>query len=221
MCRTHVRSISSVICILFICLLCSCAHQAPNIEASHGIVKDWNGSIDELEILEPLDLNAYSRVIVANLDTSATPLPPADENTCGPTKIVLKSASDIFTNALRDEFKEAKSSQEIVGPVDKVTGADSRTLIVKGKVTEMNPGSQALRYWVGFGAGKSRVEVAGEIIDAQSNKPLARFKHAKASGIGTFGGDYQKFLTDDTHDVGEDIGKMLLYFATSSKGNPN
>ncbi|MDD2582064.1 MAG: DUF4410 domain-containing protein [Desulfuromonadaceae bacterium] len=191
------------------------------MEASHGIVKDWNGSIDEMEILEPLNLNAYSRVIVADLDTSATPLPPTDENTYEPTKIVLKSSSDIFTNALRDQFKEAKSSLEIVGPVNEVTGAEPKTLLVKGKVTEMNPGSQALRYWVGFGAGKSRVEVAGEIIDAQSNKPLVRFKHAKASGIGAFGGDYQKFLTDDTHDVGEDIGKMLLYFATPSNEKTN
>ncbi len=217
MCRTHVRIISSIICILFICLLCSCAHQTPNNVASHGIVKDWNGFIDEIEILEPLNLSDYSRLIVAKLDTSATTLPPADENTYEPTKIVLKSSADIFTNALRDQFKEAKSSLEIVGPEDKVTGADIRTLLVKGKVTEMNPGSQALRYWVGFGAGKSRVEVAGEIIDAKSNKPMVKFKHAKASGIGVFGGDYQKFLTDNTHDVGEDIGKMLLYFVTSSK----
>ena len=85
-------------------------------------------------------------------------------------------------------------------------------LIIKGRVAEMNPGSRSKRVWIGFGAGKSRVEIQGTVIEAKTQKELLRFKHARVSGIGMFGGDYADFLTDDTGDVGEDIGKMLQKF---------
>jgi len=211
--RTQVRKVSSLIFLLLaVCLLCSCAHQAGSTEpSSTGMTKDWNNLIDEAEVVHTFNLNDYSRVVVDNLDTSATPLPPSSENTYQPVNIVLKSSSEIFAEAVREQFKEAGSKIPVVGPEGSVKPAPG-SLLVKGKVTRMDPGSQALRYWVGFGAGKSTVEVAGEVIDLATNQPLLRFKHAKASGIGGFGGDYQKFLTDDTHDVGEDVAKMLLHF---------
>ena len=210
--RATIRNVSSLMLLLLACLLCSCAHQATSAEpSSAGMTKDWNNLIDEAEVVQTFNLNDYSKVVVANLDTSATPLPPSGENTYQPVSIVLKSSSEIFTEAVREEFKEEGSRLSVVGP-ESSAGSAPGALLVKGRVTRMDPGSQALRYWVGFGAGKSTVEVAGEVIDMASNKTLLRFKHAKASGIGGLGGDYQKFLTDDTHDVGEDVAKMLLHF---------
>jgi len=112
---------------------------------------------------------------------------------------------------MKEAFKGAKHPVEPT--LSDGTGLpDGKVLVVRGKVTQMNPGSKALRYWVSFGAGQSRVEVSGEVIDALSNTVLVRFVHARSSGIGALGGDYQKFLTDDTRDVGEDVGKMLLLF---------
>ncbi len=73
----------------------------------------------------------------------------------------------------------------------------------------MNPGSRALRYFVGFGAGKMVVGIQGEVIDALSSQVYLRFKHARASAYGGIGGDYESLLSDDTREVGEDIGKML------------
>jgi len=40
------------------------------------------------------------------------------------------------------------------------------------------------------------------------------FKHRKHSGIGLAGGDYFKFLSDDSKDVGEDIARFLGAWAT-------
>jgi hypothetical protein len=210
-----------VIMISLSCLICSCAHKTVKSETAptNGVVTDWNNLIDEVEIVKPFSLDDYSRVVVAELETTTTPLPPAEENTYKPVKKVLASASDIFAKAIRDDFQEARSRVQVVGPVryPLSIGAGPGALIVRGKLTKMDPGSQAKRYWVGFGAGKSLVEVAGEVSDGASNVPLLRFKHAKASGIGLFGGGYEKFLTDDLHDVGKDVGRMLLQF----RGRPD
>jgi hypothetical protein len=59
-----------------------------------------------------------------------------------------------------------------------------------------------------FGAGKTIVGIEGEIVDPTSNSSLMKFKHARASGMGFFGGDYGKFFNDDVKWVGEDVGKM-------------
>lgn len=209
MMKGYRRNVLLALLLVLTSMLCSCAHQAGNVETIPGAVKDWNGLIDEVQVVSPFNLNDYSQIVVAKLDTSSTPLPPADENTFQPVNVVLKSSSEIFTEAMR---KDSKVSLKVVGPVENGNQAGPGTLLVRGKVTRLDPGSQALRYWVGFGAGHSTAEVTGEVVDAQTNKPLLKFRHAKASGIGALGGDYASFMTDDLHDVGEDVGKMLLFF---------
>ncbi len=81
-------------------------------------------------------------------------------------------------------------------------------LVVEGRFVTINPGSKAKRYWGGFGAGKSGVQVSGTVKDS-SGRVLAEFTHMKNSGIGMFGGNYIKFLSDDTRDVGHDIATFL------------
>jgi len=86
------------------------------------------------------------------------------------------------------------------------------TFVVEGRFVTIEPGSRAKRYWGGFGAGKSGVQVAGTVKDS-SGKVLAEFTHMKNSGIGMFGGNYVKFLSDDTRDVGHDIATFLERWA--------
>ena len=51
-----------------------------------------------------------------------------------------------------------------------------------GRFTQLNPGSQNLRVWIGFGAGKSKVCVEGELSDKNGVK-LADFESCR-SGLG-------------------------------------
>ncbi|MEA5115796.1 MAG: DUF4410 domain-containing protein [Geobacteraceae bacterium] len=204
--------------VLFGCMLLAACTTSPQIlpEAPPGaqIEKDWKNLIDSFVLIHDFNVADYTKIAVARLDTSATPLPPKDENTYKPTYLVLKASSDIFLMGMKGAFMDAKYPIEPV-PLEGMGKTEGKVLVIRGKVTEMNPGSRALRYWVSFGAGQSRVEISGEVADAESNAVLARFVHARSSGIGTWGGDYEKFLTDDTRDVGEDVGKMLLLFDKS------
>lgn len=220
----YLKSLLTLLVITVLSLLTACAHTptagTAGPAAIQGVFEDWNGLIDKLEIVEPFNVNDYAKIVVLKIDTSSTPLPPKDENTYQPTTIVRTSATSIFSNGLKegisDELK-GKSIEIVQSDSPPGEAGDAKVLMVRGKVTEMNPGSQALRYWVGFGAGQSRVEVEGEVVDARSGRVLLKFKHARSSGIGILGGDYQKFLTDDTHDVGEDVGRMIALFRPENK----
>ena len=86
------------------------------------------------------------------------------------------------------------------------------TLVVRGRVTKMDPGSKAARYWGGFGAGAARTEIAGEVVDGGSGKVLLRFLQERRSGWGLFGGDYEKLMNRNLRAIGEDLAGTLTHF---------
>ena len=174
-----------------------------------GIYRNWN-SIDYMEILQPFKISDYTKLIVLPLDTSEVSLPPMRDNTYEPVTNVLSRINGIFMMGLKKGFKEKLNivPEKIDEKNIDVTLAGA--LLIKTKVTEMNPGSFALRFWIRFGAGKTRVEMAGEIWDPNSNTVLLKFRHARVSARRI--AFYERVLTGDAMDVSEDIGRMLLNF---------
>lgn len=85
-------------------------------------------------------------------------------------------------------------------------------LIVEGRFVQMDPGSRAKRYFVGFGAGKSSVKVTGTVKDG-AGRLLATFEQRRVGAVGMGGGDSLGKLMSDTKAIGEDIGKFLLRWA--------
>jgi hypothetical protein len=184
------------------------AKKKPPMEK--GVHEDWNALIDKLEIVEPFQLASFTQAVVLPLDTKNTPLPDRDDNTLAPTRTVLSKATSIFLAGIQQQT--AGKLKISIAQQPPTADAAKGVILIRGSVSEIDPGSRAARYWVGFGAGKSRAEIVGEIVNAETGATLLRFTHARASHIGGFGGDYTKFMSDDIRDVGADIGKMLLNF---------
>jgi hypothetical protein len=113
--------------------------------------------------------------------------------------------------AFRGTLLESGRFKEVL-PADTATLPEG-TLVVEGRFLRIDPGSRAKRYLASFGAGKSTVQVTGTVKDASGNV-VAEFTHMRHSGIGIGGGDYVKFLSDDTRDVGHDIARFLARWAS-------
>ena len=75
-----------------------------------------------------------------------------------------------------------------------------------------DPGSQAARYWGGFGAGAAKVGITGEIIDGRTNKVLVRFTQERRSGFGLFGGGYRELLARSMRQIGGDVAGLIKAF---------
>lgn len=170
-----------------------------------GKYKEWGPDIDEIEIIKSFKFADYSKVIVERLDTNDVELPGKDDNTYEPVKKVLASATEGFVQGLRGSVDQKVSIEEHAGK-------NAGTLIIRGKVVELDPGSKAARYWAGFGAGAARAKIEGEIVDAKSGQVLARFTQERRSGVGVMGGDYQELMQRNLNAVGEDIANMLKAF---------
>jgi len=171
-----------------------------------GKYEEWNEEIDELEIVETFKLSDYSKVVVEPFDTEGTPLPDKDDNTYEPVQQVLKDPAGPFAEGLTGEIKGKIAVSEGAG------GQAGGALIVRTKLVTMDPGSQAARYWAGFGAGAARTEVSGEVVDAATGKVLLRFKQERRSGVGVAGGDYVKLMERNLRTIGEDMALILNAF---------
>jgi hypothetical protein len=120
-------------------------------------------------------------------------------------KKVLASATEGIVQGVRGEV-DTKVTIEQKEP------KSAGTLIIRGKLTELDPGSKSARYFAGFGAGAARVKIEAEIVDAASGEVLARFEQERRSGVGVMGGDYQELMQRSLNAVGEDIANLLKAF---------
>lgn len=170
-----------------------------------GTYKNWGPDIDELEIVKSFKFADYKDVVVEPFDTSSAQLPEKDDNTYEPVTKVLASATEGFVQGLRGSIEPKVA-------IESNPGKSAGTLLIRGKVVTMDPGSKAARYWAGFGAGAAKAKIEGEIVDAKTRKVLAKFTQERRSGVGVMGGDYQEMMQRNLNAIGEDVANILKAF---------
>lgn len=198
---------------LFLVLMVSVAPLAARgnkpAPTAPGTYKAWGADIDEIEIVKSFKIADYDKVVVMPFDTADTPLPDSKDKSYETIKSVLDGYSLTLVEAIKPELK-AKADVERAEKTPKT----ARTLIIRGKVLDLSPGSRAKRYFGGFGAGSAGTKVTGEIVDAKSGEVLARFTQERRSG-GTFkvaGGKDMDVMRDSIHATGKDIAHILDAF---------
>lgn len=170
-----------------------------------GTYRHWHGDIDEVTILQPFRLDDYNDIAVESFDTSGVTLPNPKENTYAAVQSALSSIKPAFIEGF------LKNLRRKAGGASTVRGK-GQTLVIIARLTKLDPGSQAARYWGGFGAGAVKIEMTGEIVDARSRKVLIRFKQERRSAFGLFGGGYGELFIRTARQIGSDIADLLNAF---------
>src|SRR5438067_8305026 len=113
-------------------------------ELAPGTYKIWGEDIDEIDIAKSFKTSDYDNIAVTRIDTSKTPLPDPKEKWYESAKTVLNSYTETLTESLRDEMK-GKMKVDVADNAPKT----SRTLILRGSVLAIDPGSRAGRMLAG------------------------------------------------------------------------
>ncbi len=92
---------------------------------------------------------------------------------------------------------------------DYTPGAE-KALLLEGEITRLAPGSRALRYFVGFGAGRSKAQAETRFVDAQSGQPVMVIADRRVAAYGIFGGDSREHLRESFDDMARDLAKFLI-----------
>jgi Domain of unknown function (DUF4410) len=82
-------------------------------------------------------------------------------------------------------------------------------LLLQTRITRIDPGSQAARYWGSFSAGAATVEMTGQISDERSKTVLVTFRQERRSGWGLLGGGYHAVLDRTIRQIAGDIAGLL------------
>jgi len=122
-------------------------------------------------------------------------------------EMLARSAPHLLAVDIVESLREAGFSSVVL---DEQPDASSTShLVLKGKFTKLNPGSQAARAWIGFGAGESKVCVEGRIED-EAGKTVGTFSHCR-KGLGWGKSDNQ--MESSAARVGDSIAMFLSQWA--------
>ena len=88
-----------------------------------------------------------------------------------------------------------------------------RALRLDGTITRLAPGSRALRYLVGFGAGRSKAQAEMRFVDVQSGQVVMVTADRRVAAYGVFGGDSEDHLKESFGDMARDLAKFLTRLA--------
>ena len=190
-------SVFSILPVVFV----SAVIAAPEPTAP-GTYHDWH-DVDEVTIIRPFNAAAYSDIAVESFDSLGVKLPPANENTYTAVRSAIQMMKPAFIEGL------AQKAQRKTNPNANARG---KVLVVRARLTKVDPGSQAARYFVGFGAGAVKIAILGEIVDRSSGKVLVRFAQERRSAFGAFGGGYGELFRRTAHQLGGDIGELINAF---------
>ena len=153
----------------------------------------------------------YDTLFISNPSTSL--VSPKEDIDPNEMKIVLKNqllakldALDVFTTVTDD--KSVLSSEVI---------SAQQVLVMKSTITELDPGSRALRYLVGFGAGSTKVQVETEIRDSKTKQLYFRSSDRRSAAFGVFGGDSKDYILDSLSKIAEAHALFIKRIASGGK----
>ena len=165
-----------------------------------GTYRDWH-DVDQVTILRPFNAADYSQIAVESFDSTGVKLPPANDNTYRAVQSAIRMMKPAFMDGLAQKAQRKTNAN-----------APGKTLVVRARLAKVDPGSQAVRYFLGFGAGAVKIAIVGEIIDRSSGKVLVRFAQERRSAFGAFGGGYGELFQRTARQIGGDIGELINAF---------
>jgi hypothetical protein len=165
-----------------------------------GTYRDWH-DVDEVTIIRPFNAAAYSQIAVESFDSTGVKLPPVNDNTYHAVQSAIRVMKPAFMEGLAQKAQRKTNAS-----------APGKTLVVRARLARVDPGSQAARAFLGFGAGAVKIAIAGEIIDRSSGQVLVRFAHERRSAFGVFGGGYGELFQRTARQIGGDIGELINAF---------
>lgn len=93
-----------------------------------------------------------------------------------------------------------------------VSGAE-KSLRLEGIITRLAPGSQAVRYFVGFGVGRSQVQAEIRFVDAQTEQVLMVTADRRVGSRGWGGGESEALVRESFGDMARDLVDFLSRLA--------
>jgi len=132
-------------------------------------------------------------------------------------RLVKDLSAYLHAQLLKRLQASAVGPRVIDGSTAPAPPVSEKTLRLQGEIPRLTDGSQALRYFVGFGTGAAKAQIETRFIDADSGQTRLITVDRRAAGMGIFGGDGRQFLTESMDQMAEGLVKFLKRLAAGGK----
>ena len=164
---------------------------------------------------------AYRRISVEIFAVTDKNIDGGDDKQFAPVMPVYLQAK------LVEQFRVAQLFEQVATPEDAASPPDGgKTLKLQGTITELSGGSRGLRFWIGFGAGRSRVQLETRMVDAESGTVLLVTADRRIGVMSEamsldYGGGSRELLEQTLSDAARDFVQFLTRLAAGQGPSPN
>jgi hypothetical protein len=162
-------------------------------------------SEETIFLTEKLSSN-YDTLVIKEFSNEGVEYSNVNDEERKKIEIMLPLIKSNITLTLEAALKEKNIFKKIVKNGE-VTG---KAVIMEGSFSEFNAGSRALKYFVGFGAGKAYIKFKGRLLDAATGKELALFEDRETGYRGAVSMEsYEDLFPHQAKGIGENLFKFL------------
>jgi hypothetical protein len=164
------------------------------------------GVLDTEKILTEESLSKYKAIGVKLFSTENVKYENVDDEEMKKMKRTLKDCQEKLAMTTVNDLKDAGINAFLIDEEGK--NADKADMIIEGRITQINLGSGVARFFVGFGAGSAGLSVEGELKDAKTGDPLAKFEHENTSGLRETHDKWEMVL-HESQDLGDKLAEFV------------
>jgi hypothetical protein len=162
--------------------------------------------LTEETILTGTRLSTYDTIIIKDFKTEGTEYTNVDAE----EKPKVDSMKSMIVKGLSDSLEMELKKRNLFKTIQKNAVPTGKALILEGGFTEFNAGNRAVRFWVGFGAGKTYLKAKGRLVDAQTGKELATFVERETGYKGTMTMEnFEGLFPSQAMSMGENIADFI------------
>lgn len=186
--------------VLSVCLSATIAIAGSTITVKHDPVDHATLDAEGISKSQPL--------LVKLFDTSHAKLGKAKHQDIA--RMLSSTAPHLLAADIVELLRDAGFTNVFLNESDQAPSGDY--MVMDGEFTKLNPGSQAARAWIGFGAGKSKICISGN-IKSHSAGNVASFSDC-SSGLGW--GESSGQMDKDTDRIGHNIARLVISWSDGS-----
>lgn len=181
---------------------------------SRGVEMVEDANLQKVYLKPGVNFSGHDALVVAAVSTAGVvPLKELDPDEMGV----------YFRHILVKELAAAGIFQAVSddpGGVRPTSGPTRKVLILNSTFSDLDPGNRALRYFVSFGAGRTKVQVETEIRDAETKELLFKSSNRRVGAMGAFGGDTKGFITESLDAIAADHAAFMKRIKTGGGIKP-
>jgi hypothetical protein len=164
------------------------------------------GILNDESVMISQRLSSYDTLIIKDFSTTGVVYDRIDDEEKPKVDAIKPLIVKTLTLSIEAEIKTRKMFKNVLLNSD--TGDNA--VILEGNFTEFNGGSRSLRFWVGFGAGKTYLKVKGRLIDAKSGRELASFEDLETGYKGVMSFEsFEDLFPHQAQSLGQHIGEFI------------